>query len=89
MITLNSGVDNSRQLPDDKISNKEILALLNIGLQEFSKAKKWRPEDFPKGVRSGQSIYYSKKEVIDFFGKYGYTPKDAPVKPTIVAAKLR
>lgn len=89
MITLNLCADNSRRFSEDKINNKEILLLLNITTQEFSSARKWRPEDFPKGVRCGKSIYYSKKEVIEFFGRYGYRPKDAPAKPTIVAAKLR
>lgn len=89
MITLNSCAGNAHQLPEDKISNKEILVLLSIKHQEFSSARKWRPEDFPKGVRCGQSIFYSKKEVIKFFGRYGYKPKGALCKPSLVAAKIR
>lgn len=88
MITLNQCADKARQLPEDKISNKEIVALLNITTQEFSSARKWRPEDFPKGVRGGKSIYYSKKEIINFFGRYGYKPNDEPTKPILTAAKF-
>ncbi|EGX6614085.1 hypothetical protein JE592_000074 [Salmonella enterica] len=80
--------DNQQQLPEDKISNKEIIELLNITTQEFSSARKWRPEDFPKGIRAGKSIFYSKKEIIEFFGKYGYKPKIEPRGITLVAAKL-
>ncbi|EKO9247111.1 hypothetical protein P1O43_001732 [Salmonella enterica] len=75
MITLNSCADISHHFLEDKINNKEILLLLNITTQEFSSARKWRPEDFPKGVRKGKSIYYSKNEIINFFNRFGYTPK--------------
>lgn len=81
-------LNNHQQLPEDKISNKEILELLNITTQEFSSARKWRPEDFPKGIRAGKSVFYSKEEIIEFFGKYGYKPKNESRGITIVAAKL-
>lgn len=71
----NSDKYNLSSLPEDKISNKEIINLLQITQHVFSLARKWRPEDFPKGKRSGQSIFYSRKEIIDFFGKYGYHVK--------------
>lgn len=88
MITLNSCAGNAHQLPEDKISNKEILVLLNIKHQEFSSARKWRPEDFPK-VYAVVNQFFIQKEVIEFFGRYGYKPKVTPCKPTLVAEKIR
>lgn len=75
MITLNSCADNSHLLLKDGVSHKEILKLINITTQEFSSARKWRPEDFPKGIRNGKSVYYSKKEIIEFFSKFGYSQR--------------
>lgn len=75
MIKLNSCTGIS--LPEDKIQNKDIPKLLNITQQDFSSARKWRPEDFPKGIRGGKSVYYSKKEIIEFFSQFGFTEKKA------------
>lgn len=59
---------------DEKINNKAILAMFGFHIKVFSEAKKWHPDDFPKGQRDGKSVFYSKKEIIDFFGRFGYHP---------------
>ena len=59
---------------DERINNKAILAMFGFHIKVFSEAKKWHPDDFPKGQREGKSVFYSKKEVVEFFGRFGYHP---------------
>ena len=76
MATFNVCASDKLISEEDKITNKELMKLLGLTTQEFSVARKYRPEDFPKGKRNGRTILYPKKEMIEFFSQFGFTVKE-------------